>query len=198
MVTGRREPLHSLLPKLRILQKRKENKGNSPFVFRTVTENRDKVDIPIYLPPLVPVKKRKSIPTDIFPEIEKLPISSFERNIQGKEAQHLLTACEELFPGDPIRLFRTSDPLPTRLIPNSIQTHSPKPLSKPPISTRNTVSVMESLLQGYETERLPRVNVKGLEQARDACIQRERGRTRPVVINTPARLQLPTSHDNSG
>ena len=193
MVHGRREPLHSLLPKLR-LQKAKERQSQpSPPTVRKAPAVVVDLNMPGF-PAVSPAKKRKSLPSNVFPETYKSHVSPFERKIITKEAKVLLEACEELFPGDPIVFHRTSDPLPARLIYDIPQ----QPLSRPirPANhrspARDTLTVLESLLE-YDPTTLPKANKAGLEQARAACIQPVQPRRLPPIINTPASLHLPTS-----
>lgn len=194
MVQGRREPLHSLLPKLR-LQQRKGKQG-SPTLQKPPAVILDlNTPVETRLPALSPVKKRKSLPSNVFPENFKSHVSPFERKIISKEAKVLIEACEELFPGDPLVFHRTSDPLPARLIYDLPQQPLPRPVR--PANHRSparvTMTVLESLLE-YDPKSLPKVNKTGLEQARDACIQPQLPRRLPPVINTPASLRLPTVH----
>lgn len=196
MVQGRREPLYSLLPKLRLLQKRKELRQIQPSPPSIRQAPDPAAPLEVHFPALSPIKKRKSLPINVFPENSKLHVSPFERKILTKETKVLIEACEELFPGDPLVLHQTSDPLPARLIydiPVQPLSSRPKRPANRYSPARVTMPILESLLE-YDPKFLPKVNVSGLEQARNACIQPVKPQRLPPIINTPASLHLPSTH----
>ena len=192
MIEGKKEPILSVLPRLRVSKKKKELRKitASPPLVRKHPAAESPESTPS-LPPLPRLTKRSSEPSE---EVTDREISKFENELLTREARQLLRTCEELFPGDPLVLGGLADHMPGRLVypvtekprKSVLPKASPVRMRKPYV----TASILETLLD-YDDTQIPKVNIKGLEQAKSLCIERKTERL-PPVINTPATVNLPS------